>query len=69
MNIPTDERGKQAIETLNRLGLSVRGWALNNGFSPQLVRDVIKGKRSCRFGKSHKVAVKLGIKNGEIIEE
>lgn len=69
MNIPTDERGKQAMETLNRLGLSVRGWALKNGFSPQLVRDVINGKRSCRFGKSHNAAVKLGIKDGEIVEE
>lgn len=68
MNIPTDKCGKQAMETLNRLGMSVRGWAISNGFSPQLVRDVIKGKRSCRFGKSHQIAVKLGIKNGVIAD-
>lgn len=69
MNIPTDERREQAEENLSRMGLSVRGWALRNGFSPQLVRDVITGKRSCRFGKSHNVAVLLGIKDGEIVNE
>jgi len=51
---------------LSRIGISVRGWAIKHGFSPSLVRDVIKGKRSCRFGKSHKIAVLLGIKEGEI---
>lgn len=61
---------RQEVESrLSRAGISVRRWALKHGFSPSLVRDVIEGKRTCRFGKSHKIAVLLGIKDGEIIDD
>lgn len=56
------------MEKLSRQGLSVRGWAIRNGFSPSHVRGVIAGRCPARFNKGHKIAVMLGIKDGEIIE-
>ena len=47
-------------------GISIRSWALKNGVSPSVVHAVLKGKLVGRIGESHKAAVKLGIKNGEI---
>lgn len=47
-------------------GISIRSWALENGLSPSVVHSVLKGRLIGRIGKSHKVAVMLGLKNGEI---
>lgn len=49
-------------------GISVRSWAIKNDFKPSLVNSVLSGRVSCRFGKSHRIAVLLGIKEGEIHE-
>lgn len=60
---------KTREEVLNEFvtkGISVRSWAINNGFSPSIVRHVLSGKLMGRIGKSHNVAVKLGLKNGEL---
>ena len=52
-----------------RKGVSIRGWALANGFNPALVHEILSGrnKRPCARGQSHKIAVRLGLKKGEII--
>lgn len=60
---------QEVKENLNRNGMSVRSWALKNNFTPSLVNNVLKGKVSCRIGLSHKIAVLLGIKDGEIVED
>ncbi|MDD5328788.1 MAG: DNA-binding protein [Sulfuricella sp.] len=57
---------KEAKEELFRKGISVTQWANENGFKPGQVRDVLRKNTPCRFGYSHKIAVLLGIKNGEI---
>lgn len=57
-----------AMNRLSKQGLSVRGWAERNGVSVSLVRAVIKGKCPARINKGHKIAVLLGLKDGEIIE-
>jgi gp16 family phage-associated protein len=62
----TLERKKQVAETLSRRGLSLGAWCKLNGVSPNLVRDLINGRNSGRINKGHKVAVLLGIKDGEI---
>jgi len=51
-----------------RRGISVRSWALANKFSPSLVHEILEGKkeRKCLRGQSHKIAVRLGLKKGEI---
>jgi gp16 family phage-associated protein len=43
-------------------GVCVGDWANKNGFSPALVYAVIKGKRKCIRGESHRIAVALGMK-------
>lgn len=52
-----------------RKGVSIRGWAIANGFTPTLVYEILSGnsKRPCTRGQSHKIAVRLGLKKGEII--
>lgn len=49
-------------------GQSIRGWAIANELQPAVVRGVLKGRLTGRIGESHKAAVKLGLKDGEIVE-
>lgn len=49
-------------------GISIRGWAIANGLMPSVVHSVLNGRLTGRIGESHKAAVKLGLKRGEIIE-
>lgn len=50
-----------------RKGITINGWAKKNGFKPQAVRRVIGGESKCLYGNAHKIAVMLGIKDGEIV--
>ena len=59
---------EEVLADFTRKGLSVRGWAINNGLAPSVVHDLLKGRLVGRIGESHKAAVKLGLKHGEIIE-
>lgn len=60
---------KQVREELKHRGENMAQWARRNGFKPSDVRNVLYGKAKANWGESHKIAVKLGIKAGEIIEE
>ena len=44
-------------------GISFSDWAKENNFSPELVYRVLKMNRLPIRGKSHKIAIKLGIKD------
>jgi gp16 family phage-associated protein len=57
----------QVKEEFIRNGMSISGWARQHGFKRELVFSILSGKRACRIGKSHKIAVLLGIKDGEIV--
>lgn len=59
----------QVKEELNRRGETVAHWARKHNFSIDHVRAVLRGKAKGRWGESHKIAVILGIKDGEIAEE
>lgn len=59
---------KAARERFHRSGKSVVAWAKENGFTVNLVYEVLNGKRKCLRGQSHRIAVRLGIKDG-VIEE
>lgn len=50
-----------------RKGLSVSAWAKEHGFDRATVHAVLSGRLAGRIGQSHKVAVLLGLKNGEIV--
>lgn len=57
----------QGWHKLHAAGKSVREWSTERGLSPQLVYAVLRGERKCLRGKSHRVAVELGLKV-EILE-
>lgn len=59
---------EQARKELNYRGESITGWAHKNGFNPDSVKKVLYGKSKCNRGAAHKIAVKLGIKDGVIVE-
>lgn len=49
-------------------GISLAGWARDNGFGRSLVYAVVSGHKKCKRGQSHKIAVLLGMKVGEIVQ-
>lgn len=49
-----------------RKGVAVSEWAREHGFGESLVYEVLTGNRKCRRGDSHRIAVLLGMKHGEI---
>lgn len=51
-------------DAFDRAGISISEWARANGFSGSLVYQVLEGKRLCKRGQSHKIAVALGLKKG-----
>lgn len=59
----------EARAEFKRMGVSVTAWALANGFSTNLVFEVLAGRKKCIRGQAHKVAVKLGLKEGTICDD
>lgn len=57
---------RQAKERLSLSGTSIREWADTHGFHHVLVRDVLTGNRAAIHGKSHNIAVLLGMKPGTL---
>lgn len=53
---------QQARARLEAQGISITEWAKKEGFSKNTVYTVLRGNRRCRYGVSHKIAVKLGMK-------
>ncbi len=47
-----------------RMGITVKAWALANGFTPVVVHQALKGSRPCVRGELHRAAVLLGLKDG-----
>lgn len=54
----------QVREEFNRVGKPVTEWARAHGFTPSLVYAVLEGRAKGRRGKSHQIAVLLGLKAG-----
>jgi len=52
-----------------RKGMGQNDWARKHGFTPATVSQVINGRNSGARGVGHKIAVLLGIKDGEIVNE
>ncbi|RTL55630.1 MAG: DNA-binding protein [Rhodocyclaceae bacterium] len=51
-----------------RKGLGQNEWARKHGFTPATVSQVLNGRNSGARGVGHKIAVMLGLKDGEIVE-
>ncbi|MBR8193986.1 hypothetical protein BLA13014_07358 [Burkholderia aenigmatica] len=56
----------EARAELQAKGVSITQWAIANKFSPNLVFEVLGGRKKCVRGQAHEIAVKLGLKAGEI---
>ncbi|MBS0354046.1 MAG: DNA-binding protein [Proteobacteria bacterium] len=56
----------QVREELKSKGVSITQWAIANKFSPNLVFEVLGGRKKCIRGQAHDIAVKLGLKQGEV---
>lgn len=59
---------EQVKAEFKRRGETVANWARKNHFSREHVSAVLRGKAKGDWGESHKIAVMLEIKDGEIIE-
>lgn len=59
---------EQVKQDFKKRGETVTGWALKHGFKPNNVRAVIYGRSKWNWGESHKIAVSLGLKDGEIVD-
>lgn len=55
-----------ARRTLDRSGTNISEWANRNGFSVKLVHAILQGRRRCGRGQSHRIAILLGLKDGEL---
>lgn len=60
------ERAARAREWFLRTGTAVSVWSRERGYKATLVHEVLSGRRACRRGMSHRIAVELGIKEGVI---
>lgn len=65
-NLKTRE---EVLADFARKGISISGWSKAHGVCRATVRGVLYGRLSGRIGKSHIVAVLLGIKEGDIVED
>ncbi|HMS05324.1 MAG TPA: DNA-binding protein [Burkholderiaceae bacterium] len=54
----------QAIQWLDEQGMSQAEVARRFGVAPPLVYAILAGKKPCRRGASHNIAVFLGLKRG-----
>ncbi len=60
---------EQAREAIQRTGVPITQWAIANGFSPNLVFEVLAGRRKPTRGQTHQIAVRLGLIEGEIVTD
>ncbi|MFK4049001.1 DNA-binding protein [Acinetobacter venetianus] len=56
---------QQIKDEFHSKGITFSDWAKENNFSPELVYRVLKMNRLPLRGESHKIAVRLGIKEEE----
>ena len=63
---PADVRAE-----FERKGISVAEWARQHKGNRTLVYEILSGnpRRTCRRGQSHRVAVLLGLKAGELVDD
>jgi len=57
---------EQIKEEFNKAGDTLNRWAIDNGYLPSLVYRVLSSESIPKRGKSHEIAVKLGLKDGTI---
>jgi len=61
-----ERAGRKARAQFMRRGVAVAAWAAEQGVSASLVYQILDGQKACRRGQSHRIAVLLGMKEGEL---
>ena len=69
MNHETIRTPEDIRKEFERKGISISSWAQANGYSTNLVFEVLAGRKKGIRGQSHKIAVQLGMKQGEIVDD
>lgn len=64
--MPQLRTAAEARAELQAVGVSITQWALANRFSPNLVFEVLAGRKKCVRGQAREIAIKLGLKEGVI---
>lgn len=59
---------EEARQWLSYHGITVSQWARDHGYSVSLVFEVLAGRKPCRTGRSHNIAVLLGMKDGVLTD-
>lgn len=60
MTLKTIEQVKKEFRSN---GMTVASWAEENGYTPQEVYKVINRQHKGNYGRSHEIAVRLGLKS------
>lgn len=69
MRARTIRTAQEVRDDFLRKGQSIASWADKHGFDRTTVNQVLTGRNAATRGVGHKIAVMLGIKEGEIVEE
>lgn len=64
--MPAPLTPEQARAQLDRAGISIVEFCRTHSLNKNLVSDLLNGRKKGRRGESHRAAVLLGIKQGEI---
>lgn len=56
----------EARAWFDQTGTSIAEWSRSRGYGTSLVRQILEGKKPCKRGQSHQIAVLLSIKAGVI---
>lgn len=64
LRTPEDVRAE-----FQRKGVSIAQWSTANGFNTNMVFEVLSGRKKGVRGQAHKIAVTLGLKEGEVVED
>jgi len=69
MNTKRLKTRQEVLEDCRRKGISLAELARRIGIERATVYRVLHNEKPCGYGKAHKAAVLLGIKDGEIVED
>jgi gp16 family phage-associated protein len=65
--VETEQR-KRVRAAFATAGIAISDWARANGFAYMTVVDVLHGRRVGTRGEAHRVAVSLGLKQGQVVD-
>jgi gp16 family phage-associated protein len=63
MSNPKPKTADQVKDDLRKEGKTIKEWATENGYTDRQVYAVLNGQIKGRFGRSHEIAKKLGLKS------